>query len=213
MTAPAPLSSPCPSGSMRCTRDSVIRIHQEDMCQALGVPPMNKYQSEGGPAPEQIVELLRRAVRPEHQAIEQVERFVDALALNWIIAGTDAHAKNYSLLLADGQIRLAPLYDVASILPYDDMHLMKMRLAMRIDREYCVMGISGRHWRRFATANELDPEATLQRVDQLAARLPECFAAAAEDEAVQALGSELPARMVEQVTKQAARCRTVLAAD
>lgn len=61
-------------------------------------------------------------------------RFVDALAFTWIIAGTDAHAKNYSLLLAGPQVRLAPLYDVASALPYDDMYLPRLRMAMRAAR-------------------------------------------------------------------------------
>jgi serine/threonine-protein kinase HipA len=66
--------------------------------QALGLPPTSKYQSDGGPSPEQIVALVRRAVGPPVAAVE-VARFVDALALNWLIAGTDAHAKNYSVLL------------------------------------------------------------------------------------------------------------------
>jgi serine/threonine-protein kinase HipA len=82
-----------------------------------GVQPSAKYQSEGGPSPEQIIGLLREVVTPVGVAEIQVHRFVDALAVNWLIAGTDAHAKNYSMLLTPGQIRLAPLYDVASALP------------------------------------------------------------------------------------------------
>jgi len=101
-----------PSGGV-----DVVRVHQEDMCQALGLAPSAKYQSEGGPSPEQIIELLRRVVKPAPVAELEVGRFVDALAVNWLIAGTDAHAKNYSILLAPGQTRLAPLYDVASSLP------------------------------------------------------------------------------------------------
>lgn len=93
------------------------RIHQEDLCQALGLPPELKYQSEGGPTPRAIVDLLRQ-VLPGVAADDAVLRFLDALVLNWLICGTDAHAKNYSLLLAGRQVRLAPLYDVASALPY-----------------------------------------------------------------------------------------------
>ena len=55
---------------------------------------------------------------PPRVADDAVWRFADALIWNWLIAGTDAHAKNYSLLLAEDQVRLAPLYDVASALPY-----------------------------------------------------------------------------------------------
>jgi serine/threonine-protein kinase HipA len=96
----------------------IIRIHQEDLCQALALPPSLKYQNEGGPGPGDIAKLFRSAM-PPRAADDAVWRFADALIWNWLIAGTDAHAKNYSLLLAEEQVRLAPLYDVASALPYD----------------------------------------------------------------------------------------------
>jgi serine/threonine-protein kinase HipA len=63
-------------------------------------------------------------------ADQTLARFFDALAWNWLIAGTDAHAKNYSLLLAGGQVRLAPLYDIASALPYE--HERGLRFAMKL---------------------------------------------------------------------------------
>jgi len=188
----------------------VGRIHQEDMCQALGLPPTSKYQSEGGPTPEQIVELLRRAVGPPVAAVE-VDRFVDALALNWLIAGTDAHAKNYSVLLVRGQTRLAPLYDVASSLPYEDMYLPRLRLAMKVGSEYRVAAITGRHWRAFAEQNGLDPDRTVERIDELAARLPAAFRAAAGADAVVALGSTLPGRLAAAVEEHVGACRRRLA--
>jgi serine/threonine-protein kinase HipA len=188
----------------------VTRIHQEDVCQALGLPPTAKYQSEGGPSPEQIIALIRRAITPPVAEVE-VRRFVDALALNWLIAGTDGHAKNYSLLLAGGQIRLAPLYDVASSLPYDDMYLPRLRLAMRIGSEYRVETITGRHWRAFAGQNGLDPDRTVARVDELAVRLPAAFREAAAAAPVVALKSALPERLAAAVENHAARCRKNLA--
>jgi serine/threonine-protein kinase HipA len=84
----------------------LVRIHQEDVCQALGVPPSRKYQNQGGPGPGEIARLLRQT-GPMRVAEEAIWRFLDALAWNWLIAGTDAHAKNYSLLLASGQVRRA----------------------------------------------------------------------------------------------------------
>jgi serine/threonine-protein kinase HipA len=191
----------------------IRRVHQEDICQALGLAPTAKYQNEGGPSPEQIVDLLRREIHPARTAEAQVARFVDALAFNWIIAGTDAHAKNYSLLLAGRQVRLAPLYDVASALPYDDMYLPRLRMAMRVGGEDRVEHISGRHWRRFAEANRLDPHETVRRIDALATRTPGCFADAARDDEVRTLGSALPARLAERVAAQAVRCRSALARD
>ncbi|WP_250002351.1 type II toxin-antitoxin system HipA family toxin [Actinoplanes sp. M2I2] len=188
----------------------VKRIHQEDMCQALGMPPTAKYQSEGGPSPERIIELLRRVVRPAVVAEQEVSRFIDALAFNWLIAGTDAHAKNYSLLLLPGQTRLAPLYDVASSLPYDDMYLPRLRLAMKIASEYRVGAITGRHWRAFAERNRLDPDRMLDRIAELAGRLPEALREAAGADAVTALGSDLPERLVAQVTIHARACLAAL---
>ncbi len=78
---------------------------------------------------------------------------------------------DYSMLLAGAQVRLAPLYDIASALVYDDMDVPRLRMAMRIGGEYGVEAASGRHWRRFAQANLLDPDETIERIDD-AALLP-----------------------------------------
>jgi serine/threonine-protein kinase HipA len=190
----------------RVVHGSVVRIHQEDICQALGVLPTAKYQNEGGPAPEDIVRLLRAETRPASGAEQGVRRFVDALAFNWLIAGTDAHAKNYSLLIGPRQVHLAPLYDVSSALPYDDMYVPKLKVAMRIGREYRLDAIGGRHWRAFATNNAQDPDDIISRIHDLAVELPASFASAASDPAVQALATSLPARLVERVTARARRC-------
>ena len=87
----------------------VRRVHQEDMCQALGLMPGAKYQQDGGPGVPDIVALIRRAGSDPDA---DVYRFIDANAFNWLIGGTDAHAKNYSLLIGAGdEIRLSPLKD------------------------------------------------------------------------------------------------------
>lgn len=187
---------------------TVARIHQEDMCQALGVPPTTKYQNEGGPTPEQIIDLLRRTVYPAQAAVESVSRFVDALAFNWIIYGTDGHAKNYSLLLNGRQVRLAPLYDIASALAYDDMYLPKLRMAMKIGGEYRVGATRGRHWRTFATSNGLDPDETIARVEHLARQAPDAFATVARAESIDGLKSDLPGRLTDRISAAAAKCRT-----
>jgi serine/threonine-protein kinase HipA len=91
----------------------VMRVHQEDVCQALAILPTRKYQNEGGPGVSTVVELLRTHSSARE---EDIRSFVDAVGFNWLIAGTDAHAKNYSLLIAGGpRVRLAPLYDLASV--------------------------------------------------------------------------------------------------
>ena len=195
----------------RVLRDGVIRrVHQEDMCQALGVRPEAKYQSEGGPSPETIIALLRAHVTPASAAAIAVDRFVDALAVNWVIGGTDAHAKNYSVLLSGNQVRLSPLYDVSSALPYDEFYLPRLRMAMKIGGEYGLPAMSSRHWRRFATANGLDPDRLIDRIDQLAEALPAAFESVAKADSVKALGSSLPGRLVDRIAARAVECRAQL---
>lgn len=192
----------------RQTVDGVItRIHQEDACQALGVHPARKYQADGGPGAGDIAALLRRVVRPA-AAEEDVARFADALIWNWLIAGTDGHAKNYALLLAGRQARLAPLYDIASALPYGE-HEKKLRFAMKIGGDYRVYPYRST-WNAAAVELGLAPEALLARVHTLAARAPDAFADAARDPGVAALGSDMPSRLVDLVADRTARCRRIL---
>jgi serine/threonine-protein kinase HipA len=152
------------------TARGVIRVHQEDMCQAAGILPTMKYENEGGPGVRRIVELLRQS---SSEADEDVWTFVDAIAFNWLIAGTDAHAKNYSMLIAGaGQVRLAPLYDVASILPYDDFDPMRIKLAMTIGGKYRLREISKRNWERLCEELALEPAEVFGRIREMAGRLP-----------------------------------------
>ena len=120
----------------RIMRDQLqVRVHQEDLCQALGIHPSNKYQNQGGPSPKVIADLMR-LVMPARVATDSIGRFADALIWNWIIAGPDAHAKNYSLLLAGQDVRLAPLYDISSALPYKVIPHKKIQLAMKFGTDY-----------------------------------------------------------------------------
>lgn len=188
---------------------SIRRVHQEDLGQALGVDPSRKYENEGGPGSIEIVALLRGVMRPA-VAEDAVQRFVDALAWNWVIAGTDAHAKNYSLLLAGPEVRLAPLYDVASALPYD-AHESDLRLAMKIGGDYRV-ALHHNPWPRAARELGLDDAGLIERVAELARRAPDAFAGAVATPEVLALERPLPARLVDLVAERARRCERMLAA-
>ncbi len=186
----------------------ILRIHQEDLCQTLGVPPSDKYQNEGGPGPAEIARLLRQTMAPA-VADEAVWRFAEALIWNWLIAGTDAHAKNYSLLLAGDQVRLAPLYDIASALPYG-VHERKLRFAMKIGGDYRVAP-QGNTWPAAARDLGVDATAMIDRARELAGVAPEAFAAAVGAPDVVALGRELPRRLLDLVADRAARCASLLA--
>ncbi len=144
----------------------VLRLHQEDMCQALAVHPARKYQSDGGPTPAAIADLLRSS---SNRSRDDLLAFVDTLAFNWVIAGTDGHAKNYGLLhAARGRVRLAPLYDLATALPYRSMHPRKLKLAMSIGGEYRIDAIEGRHFRALGSALHVDPDHVIERARSLA---------------------------------------------
>jgi len=147
------------------------RIHQEDLCQALGLSPTRKYENEGGPGVRRIVELLRTA---SGDPTQDVATFTDSLVFNWLIAGTDGHAKNYSLLLgAGGAVRLAPLYDLASILPYKHMDPLKVKLAMKIGGVYRMRDIRARQWEKLASESKLNSQEMLARVADLARAMPD----------------------------------------
>ncbi|TCO48235.1 serine/threonine-protein kinase HipA [Kribbella antiqua] len=185
-----------------------IRVHQEDLCQALGVHPVRKYQNEGGPGPRDIASLLSRAI-PRSDARKATLSFLDALVWNWVIAGTDAHAKNYSLLLQGQQVRLAPFYDVASALPYDSYPEQKMRLAMKFGSGYQVNPASS-PWARIASDLHLPVDEVRDRAARLVATAPDAFSTAAADPAVRRLESALPERLTDLVAQRAARCARYL---
>lgn len=191
----------------RMFEGELVRIHQEDTCQALGVPPDRKYQNRGGPSPKDLATLLR-SVMPPRAAEAAVARFLDALIWNWLIAGTDAHAKNYSLLLSGGEVRLAPLYDIASALPYGT-HEHKLRFAMKIGGDY---GVYPRRytWDKAAADLGLNADAVLERVVRLANAAPDAFADAANEPDVVALDRPMPTRLVDLVADRAKRCLAIL---
>ena len=170
--------------------------------------PSRKYQNEGGPGPAGVARLLRQTMPPP-VADEAVWRFFDALIWNWLIAGTDAHAKNYSLLLAGDQVRLAPLYDVASALPYGTTHERKLRFAMKIGGDYRVYPHRNT-WPAAARELGVDAAAMIDRVRALASVAPEAFAGAVREPDVVALSRELPGRLLDLVADRAARCARLL---
>lgn len=129
----------------------IIRLLQEDMCQAKGVSPLQKYQSDGGPG---IIEIMELLLASDH-AEEDRNNFFKTQIIFWMLAATDGHAKNFSIaLLAGGRYRATPIYDVLSAHPVigkkkNQIAPQKAKLAMAVrggTNYYLIEQIQRRHW-------------------------------------------------------------------
>lgn len=155
-------------------RDGAIRrMHQEDLCQALGYVPALKYQSDGGPGVAACAALLS-----DHVAAPAVDllAFLDALLFDLLIGNHDAHAKNFSILLeGEGAPRLAPLYDLLSSAVYEGV---QRKLAMKYGGEYRPEYLRGRHLVRLADDLGIGARIVRDRARRMADGIGEAAAAA-----------------------------------
>ena len=149
----------------------VVRLHQEDLCQALGIHPSRKYTSDGGPKAKDIVLLLKEKTSPE-----SVDSFVSMLFFNYLIGATDAHAKNYAFLLGKSTCELAPAFDMASILPYDKRYGgSAWRCAMSIGGENRVGYLRGSCVDKFSAECNLSAPSCRDVMAELAETIPDCM--------------------------------------
>jgi len=139
----------------------VRRIHQEDFCQALGVPPETKYASEGGPTFKDCFALLRRvAARP---AVD-VLKLLDAVIFNVIAGNADAHGKNFSILYDAEGARLAPLYDLLATVAYPDL---SPKFAMKVGKRATLAELDAKGWAAFAADAGLGVPLIRRRVAEI----------------------------------------------
>ncbi|WP_156250850.1 HipA domain-containing protein [Pseudactinotalea terrae] len=161
----------------------VHRTHQEDLCQALSVPPGKKYQNrDGGPGVGALAQLLRSRLT-RHDRTQVAHDFLALLTLNIALVNTDAHAKNYSLMLRGDRVELAPAYDVLSFAPYEtfDPRLGPIEFPMRIGDTYRVSEIFAGTIASEGVRLGLDVEESRAVVDRVISAVPEALAAAGQD--------------------------------
>lgn len=126
----------------------LLRLPQEDCCQAMGIPSAQKYQNNGGPSMADILTLLQRSDEPQKDQTD----FFKSQILFWLIGATDGHGKNFSIFLKpEGRYGLTPFYDVLTAQPAFDKRQIpnnKYKLAMSAgkSRHYRILEIMGRHF-------------------------------------------------------------------
>jgi serine/threonine-protein kinase HipA len=140
----------------------IVRIHQEDACQALGRMPSQKYEAEGGPSLAELFRLVRAAGGAN--AARDINTLLDAAVLNFVLGNSDAHGKNFAFLHEPGGVRLAPLYDVVSTQVYPGL---TTRVAMSIGGEDQPDRVGMPEWATLASEAGLGGQA-LRRVQRQA---------------------------------------------
>lgn len=121
----------------------IERVHQEDFCQALGIPSTKKYQNEEGPSLKQCFHLIR-----EKSAVPvlDLDKLLNAIIFNFLIGNCDAHGKNFSLLYLN-QLQISPFYDLICTVFYQDLD---KKMAMKLGGEYEIKKIKPEHFDKFA---------------------------------------------------------------
>lgn len=151
------------------------RLHQEDFCQALAVAPARKYQNDGGPSVAQIARLIDTFVGLDQRRLSQ-RRLFDALVFNVSVANTDAHAKNYSVLLRAETAQLAPLYDLGTHLAYPAT--APLASAMKIGEQYRIDRIGMAEYLGVARRLRIPGDEAEARVHEIRSGLAGAFASA-----------------------------------
>jgi serine/threonine-protein kinase HipA len=158
----------------RTAPGEIVRLHQEDFCQALGVIPEMKYEQEGGPGFEACFRLV------EEWSDEPI---LDTLSLlrwalfNFLIGNADAHAKNLSLLYAGGTIRLAPFYDLLSTAVYERVN---NKFAMKMGGQRDPRYLMASHLARFAAEAGIELRTVRAQLLELCGKIEEATGPLAE---------------------------------
>ncbi|MFD1380276.1 type II toxin-antitoxin system HipA family toxin [Fodinicurvata halophila] len=176
----------------------LLRLPQEDCCQALSVPPTLKYQNEGGPGVGDVLNLFKGSDTP----IEDQETVLKAQIIFWLIGATDGHAKNFSLFLGPGgSYRMTPLYDILTAQPAVSARQiarkqMKMAMSVGDKRHYRFDEIHGRHFVQTAMRAGLSRKRSIAILDEMAERAPQAL-----DVAMAALPKDFPPAIPDAVHK------------
>lgn len=176
-------------------RKIILRLPQEDMCQALGVSSYLKYQADGGPGINDIMHFLLGSAEPTKDR----ELFFGAQVLFWLLAAIDGHAKNFSIYIeADGKYRLTPLYDMLSAHPWianGQLQAKKIKMSMALkgkNNHYHWHSVQRRYFLSAAKAANFSPERAEAILDDMLNKL---------DSVIQIVSQKLPVDFPVQVSQ------------
>jgi len=158
-------------------KDRLIRIPQEDMCQALGVPSFEKYQSDGGPGVNQIMDLLNESQKRETDRA----LFMKAQVVFLLLAAIDGHAKNFSIRWGPRGFWMTPLYDILSAHPLvqrGNLPKEKIKMAMAIGNKphWKLREIAHRHFIQQAKISRFDGAEMDAIIEEIVAQMPTVIA-------------------------------------
>jgi serine/threonine-protein kinase HipA len=175
----------------------IVRLPQEDFCQATGHASTERYEADGGPSIGDILEILAGSASPD----EDRATFILAQLTFWLLAATDGHSKNFSIHLRPGTaFNLTPLYDVLSAWPIigrgaNELALHDAKLAMSVrskTKHYRIRDIHARHWHELAIRSGI--RGLWQRMIELTESMNGVL-----DEIATSLPAHFPARVVEKI--------------
>jgi len=175
----------------------LLRLPQEDCCQALSVPPTLKYDADGGPGMTDILDLLKGSDDPDADQ----RMFLKAQIVFWLLGATDGHAKNFSIFLKPGaRFSMTPIYDVMSSQPALDAHQLKKnqyKLALSVGdkRHYVIDTIVPRHF--IQTAEKSSVSAAV--IEEICAEL-DAMAEKAIDATLASLPKDFPEELAASIT-------------
>ena len=183
------------------------RLHQEDYCQALGKPPSAKYESNQtgtrGPTLKDMFDITRRHMPPT-----EIVRLLDMVILNVLACNSDAHAKNYSIMIRAGNASLAPMYDIMCGEVWENV---TKNLAQKIAGISRGDHLNRTHWQQFARECGLNPKQVIDRIDALAkSAIAEAELAASEVAAMPAGNHAILDQTRQAVERRARRLLTQL---
>ena len=178
---------------------AIQRLHQEDFCQALGIVPEQKYESEGGPSIQACLTLLDDASM--HPAKDKMS-FIDRIIFNYLIGNTDAHGKNFSFLYDKEKARLAPMYDLVSLAIYPAFEAHR---AMHIGGRKNPDDVLIRHWHSLVPNTKLAQGNLEKKLLKLAKETPQKAEALKESLKQEGIESSIFDRIIALIQERSQR--------